>query len=67
MDVSKPWLTPDQTEPEELAAAIIESWRATGDEPAIARRLHLPLSDVQHVIRTGQFPAKQQTLVFKWN
>lgn len=30
------------TEREELAEAIIDAWKATGDEPAIARRLHLP-------------------------
>lgn len=54
----------DIAEREELAEAIVEAWKASGDTPAIARRLHLPESDVEHVVRTGQFPARQQVLAF---
>lgn len=55
------------TEREELAEAIIDAWQATGDTPAIARRLHLKLSDVEHVVRTGRFPADQLELAFRQN
>lgn len=50
---------------EELAEAIIDAWQATGDAAAIAQHVRLPKSDIDHVIRTGRFPADQLELAFK--
>ena len=42
--------------------AILMLWQIFTPAENIAKRLHLPTSDIQHVIDHGCFPAKQMKL-----